>query len=220
MNQHQQLPSVKAEAFIRANMRITAVPSVPDIRLYTAHPGSGLGRLAADGDADPPPPYWAYQWGGGLVLARHLAEHPETVRGRRVLDLGAGGGLVGIAAAKAGAASVLAAEIDPNGIAAIGLNAALNGVAIATTAEDLTSGPPPKVDVILVGDLFYAPELAVAVTAFLGRCVDCGIAVLVGDPGRAHLPHARLRRLAEYEVADVGIARTSPDRPSAVFAFI
>lgn len=222
LNQHSQ-PSdhqAGATAFIRANMHVVTVTSVPEIVLYAAHPASGLGRLSRDDDMDPPPPYWAYQWAGGLALARHVLDHPETVAGLRVLDLGAGSGLVGIAAARAGAASVLAAEIDPNGIAAIGLNAALNGVSVIPLASDLTVGPPPGVDLVLVGDLFYAAELASVVTAFLDRCLSAGIAVLVGDPGRAHLPHVRLRHIADHTVADVGTGKAATARPSAVFSFL
>lgn len=217
-------PRPDSAAFIAANLLVAPVPSLPEMRLYTAHPASGLWRLAGndrndeEGD-DPPAPYWAYQWAGGLVLARHICDRPETVRGRRVLDLGAGSGLVGIAAAKAGARSVLAAEIDSNGIAAIGLNAALNEVELTAVGDDLTNGPPPEVDIVLVGDLFYAPDLGERVTAFLDRCVAAGIEVLVGDPGRAHLPHARLRRMAEYAVADVGTGTAVPTKPSAVFSF-
>ncbi|MBB4648372.1 putative nicotinamide N-methyase [Aminobacter niigataensis] len=208
--------------FIRANMRIATVPSVPEIRLYSAHPASGLWRLAADADEageDPAPPYWAYQWAGGLVLARHILDRPETVRGRRVLDLGAGSGLVGIAAAKAGARSVLAAETDRNGVAAIRLNAEFNDVHVSTAAADLTGGAAPDVDLVLVGDLFYAADLASRVTAFLDRCVVQGIDVLVGDPGRAHLPHTRLRLVAEHAVADVGTGSAVALKPSAVFSF-
>lgn len=204
--------------FIRTHMRVAPVPAVPEVRLYAAHPASGLWRLAGEWDrGEAEPPYWAYQWAGGLALARHVLDRPEAVRGRRVLDLGAGSGLVGIAAAKAGASAVIAAEIDENGIVAIGLNAKLNGVTVATVGDDLTSGPPPDVDVVTVGDLFYAPELAERVTVFLDRCLAAGIQVLVGDPGRDFLPHARLRLLAEYSVQDVGSAATT--KPSAVFSF-
>jgi predicted nicotinamide N-methyase len=107
------------------------------------------------------------------------------VAGRTVLDLGAGSGLVGIAAAKANARHVIAAYIDRWAIAAIGLNAAANGVAISTMLGDLTTGLPPGVDVVLVGDLFYAEDLARRLTAFLDRCLESGIDVLVGGPGRA-----------------------------------
>lgn len=146
-------PRLDPTGFIKANMRLVPVPALPEIRLYTAHPGSGLRRLVdpvddddvGDEEAEPRPPYWAYAWAGGAVLARYILDHPMTVAGRRVLDLGAGSGIVGIAAAKAGANEVIAAEIDRNGVAAIGLNAAANGVKITIADKDITTGPPPAV---------------------------------------------------------------------------
>ncbi len=177
------------------------MPGRPDIHLHLAHPGSGLHRLG-DGGLDTP--YWAYVWGGGLALAAHLPASPQTVAGRRVLDLGAGSGLVGIAAVKAGAAQVLASETDPHGRIALPLNALANGVRITLLQGDLLDGEPPEVDLILVGDLFYAPDLAARVTAFLDRALTQGIEVLVGDPGRTDLPRPRLLTLAEYPVTDFG----------------
>ena len=192
----------EAAAFIAGNLRLEAVPGVPEIRLHTAHAGSGLWRLTG---REGPPPYWAYRWAGGTVLARHLLDHPEAARGRRVLDLGAGAGIVGIAAAFGGAATVTAAETDPNGLAALALNAVANGVAITPIGDDLLDGPPPPdIDLIAVGDLFYEPELATRVTAFLDRCRLAGIDILVGDPGRTPLPRHRLKLLAEYAVPDFG----------------
>lgn len=215
-------------------MRIAPVPELPEILLYTAHSGSGLRRLVEweghgvepqeEGEADedepePQPPYWAYPWAGGAVLARYILDRPETVARLRVLDLGAGSGLVGIAAGKAGAREVIAAEIDRNGVAALGLNAAANGVAITVVGEDITTGPPPPVDVVAVGDLFYAGDLADRVVPFLDRCLAAGISVMVGDPGRAYLPRSRLRLLAEYQVPDVGQAKDAAMKPSGVFSF-
>ncbi|WP_448665058.1 class I SAM-dependent methyltransferase [Sphingomonas sp. CJ20] len=193
------------------------VPGIPEVSLHKAVPASGLGRLAAQDEAGFGSPYWAYYWLGGLALARFVLDRPETVAGLRVLDLGAGSGLVGIAAAKAGAASVVAAEVDSYAIAALGLNAATNGVTIDAVQGDLTDGPPPAdIDLILVGDLFYDAALADRVGAFLARCREVGIIVLVGDPGRATLPLARLSRIADYRFADTDSVET---RPSAVFAF-
>jgi predicted nicotinamide N-methyase len=170
-------------------------------------------------DQDLVTPYWAYHWGGGLALARHILSHPEIVAGRTVLDLGAGSGIVAIAAAKVGAKNVIAADIDPYAIAATGLNAAANGVAVSTLLGDLTAGSPPAVDVVLVGDLFYEADLAERVTAFLDRCLGAKMEVSVGDPLRAFLPRTRLQLLAEYPGPDFG--HTSPDeqKPNAVFSF-
>ncbi|KUM23510.1 SAM-dependent methyltransferase [Mesorhizobium loti] len=210
--------------FIKANMRLLPVPSLPEIRLHMAHPGSGLRRLLEPDDGTREravaPPYWAYAWAGGAVLARYIFDRPSTVVGRRVLDLGAGSGLVGIAAAKAGAGGVIAAEIDRNGVVALGLNAAANGVAIAIVGEDITAGPPPAVDLVLAGDVFYGRAVARRVVPFLDRCLAAGIEVLVGDPGRAWLPRQRLRLLAEYQVPDVGGNGGGAPKPSGVFAFV
>jgi len=205
--------------FIRENLELLPVPAFPDIVLYTPHPASGLRRLesAVDEDGDPYPPYWAYVWGGGAVLVRHIRANPGLVQGRRVVDLGSGSGIVGIAAAQAGAASVLAAEVDRNGLAAIALNAAANGVDLASTGEDLIAGDPPDADLMLVGDLFYAPDLASRVLPFLTRCAAAGIEVVVGDPFRAHLSLGSLLPIAEYSVADFGDSPHSADTRSAVF---
>lgn len=187
------------------------VPTVPEVRLHRAGPSSGLWRLA-EGDPDFGSPYWAYDWGGGLALARHVLDHPDLVEGRRVLDLGAGSGLVAIAAMKAGAREAIAADTDPYAVVATGLNAALNGVVAPALLADLTEGPAPPVDVVLVGDLFYEEALAKRVTGFLDRC---GAGVLIGDPWRAFLPRERLRLLAEYPGPDFAEAA----RTNAVFAF-
>jgi len=206
--------------FIVENMRVAPAPMVPEIRLYTAHPGSGLRRLGAPGeDGEAPPPYWAYQWAGGTVLARHFLDRPQAVVGKCVLDLGSGSGIVGIAALKAGARAVIAADVDPHAAVAASLNAELNGVTMETIATDLTAGAPPEVDLVAVGDLFYERSLAIRVAAFLDLCLAAGIEVLVGDPHRAFLPHAQLRLVAEYPVPDFGEIGGAAMKRSAVFLF-
>jgi predicted nicotinamide N-methyase len=171
-------------------------------------------------DEDFDTPYWAYDWGGGLALARHVLNHPEIVVGRTALDLGAGSGIVGIAAAKSGAKNVIAADTDRYAIAAISLNAAVNGVSVSAFFGDLTAGLPPAVDIILVGDLFYEADLARRVTAFLDRCVGRNIEVLVGDPWRSPLPTTRLRLLAQYPGPDFGEGNRREQRQNAVFSFV
>ena len=221
VSEDQSSRGINPIAFIRENMTLLPVPAFPSIKVYAAHAGSGLRRLLdEDEDGDPSPPYWAYVWGGGAALVSHIQSSPQIVAGKRVLDLGAGSGIVGIAAAQNGAKEVVAAEIDPMGLAALQLNASANGVILRVTGGDVTLGPAPDVDLVLVGDLFYAPKLAEQVSAFLSRCIFAGVEVLVGDPFRAHLPVGRLQLIAEYDVADFGDARGSSGTRSGVFRFL
>ena len=191
-----------AEAFIRANTRLLEAPLVPEIRLHLAEESLPIWQKTEEelGQANVPPPYWAFAWAGGQALARHLLDHPQLVAARRVLDLGAGCGLSGIAAIKAGALSVLAADIDPIALAAIGLNAAANGVAIETTPDDLLGRPPPALEVILFGDLFYERALADRVLVFIEAAAAQGALLLVGDPQRTYFPKDRFDAVAEYRV--------------------
>ncbi|MGN6550675.1 MAG: class I SAM-dependent methyltransferase [Pararhizobium sp.] len=208
------VPDPRLMRFIRDNLPLAPLPTLPEIRLHRAVPESGLRRLLAE-RGETAIPYWAYAWGGGLALARHVLDVPQTVLGRRVVDLGTGSGLVAIAAARAGAAAVTAVDIDPAALSAATLNAAANGVRLDIVIADLTAGPPPAADIVLVGDLFYERALALRVLRFLDGCLGAGLDVLVGDPWRLHLPKERLRLVAEYRVHDFGRADASP---SAVFA--
>lgn len=193
--------NVSPEEFIRSNLRVEPARLLPEILLYTAHPGSRLRDLVGEAEA---PPYWAYGWAGGTVLARHVLDFPETVQGRSVLDLGCGSGVVGIAAAKADASHVLASDIDATALAATRLNAVLNDVQIEVAESDLIDSALPDVDMVLVGDLFYDKATAARVLPWLQMCRSAGIAVLIGDPFRAHLPEASLQLVASYDVPDFG----------------
>jgi predicted nicotinamide N-methyase len=198
-------PSADPRAFILANTRLTPVPHVPEIVLHVADESVPLWQKTEEelGAAGLAPPYWAFAWAGGQALARYLLDHREAIRGRRVLDLASGSGLVAIAAARAGAAPVIATDIDPFAEAAIALNAAANDVHIEILLRDLLDDPAPaehRYDVILAGDLFYEQTTAARALAFLDRHATRGAAVLIGDPGRAYLPKERLVKLCEYAV--------------------
>src|SRR4029077_1408526 len=148
--------------FIRHNTAIVAPPLVPEIRLHSATEVTPIWQATEETLAQGavPPPYWAFAWAGGQALARYLIDHPETVAGRAVLDFGAGSGLVAIAAAKAGAASVTATEIDHFAAAAIAANAALNGVAIEVTTADLSDGDKRFWKLVTAGDICYEQPMA------------------------------------------------------------
>ena len=146
-----------------------------------------------------PPPYWAFAWAGGQALTRFLIDHPDWVQGKRVLDFAAGSGLSAIGAAKAGAALTQAAEIDDFAIAAIALNARINNVAIDLVREDLI-GVEPRWDVVLAGDVCYERPMAEKVIAWFRALAGRGVAILMGDPGRAYLPQSGLLELARYQV--------------------
>jgi len=203
------------EDFITANARLIAPPLVPEIRLHLATEVVPLWRateeeLAKEGV---PPPYWAFAWAGGQALARYVLDHPSLVQGKRVLDIGAGSGLVALAAAKAGAATVLAADIDAFACAAIRLNAAANNCVVAVTQDDVI-GTNGAWDVILVGDLFYERPLAERLLAWLA---PLSAVALLGDPGRNYFPKTDVEKLANYSVQTTRDLEDREIRETGVF---
>ncbi len=187
------------EDFIRTNAQLTAPPLVPELRLYLATEVVPLWRKTEDELAQMgvPPPYWAFAWAGGQALARYVLDNPALVAGKKILDFGAGSGIVALAAGRAGAASVLAADIDKFAIAAIQANAQANGLIIATTSDDVIGSTDPY-DVILVGDMCYERPLAERLMAWLKISKA---KILLGDPGRNYFSSDGLSKLAQYSVA-------------------
>jgi predicted nicotinamide N-methyase len=209
-------------AIVAACTAFAPVPLVPEISLRLAsepiaawqHTERALGRTGL------PPPFWAFAWAGGQALARFVLDHPATVAGRRVIDLASGSGLVAIAAARAGAARVTAYDTDPLALAAITVNAAANGVDIATGGEDILvpgGQPPPGTDGVLVADAFYERGLAGRVMRFLAGAHGRGTAVLGADPGRAYLPRTGLRPLMSYDVPGVAEVEDSATKRATVW---
>jgi predicted nicotinamide N-methyase len=188
--------------FVRRNTAIAAPPLVPEICLHLATEITPIWQATEESLARSalPPPFWAFAWAGGQALARYLLDHPEQVVGRCVLDFGSGSGLVAIAAAKAGAAQVLAAEIDHFAAAAIAANAALNEVTVTVTTADVIDRTDPLWEVITAGDVCYEQPMANRVTGWLRDLVERGRLVLLGDPGRAYLPTSGLRERIRYLV--------------------
>ena len=187
--------------FIAANTRASAHPLVPEVALHLADELTPLWQateawLAREGVS---PPYWAFAWPGSAALARWVLDDPRPVAGRRVLDFASGCGLAAIAAAKAGAASVLAADIDPLAEAAALLNAAANAVPLAATTRDVV-GEAGAWDVILAGDVCYEAPMAARVTEWLRAEAGRGVAVFLADPGRAYLPREGLAPVARFRV--------------------
>jgi predicted nicotinamide N-methyase len=210
-------------AFIRENTRFQPTPHTPELSLHLADEITPIWKLTEEAleAIGLPPPFWAFAWAGGQALARYILDHPEIVAGKRVIDFATGSGIVAIAAMKAGAAGVLAADIDVFCEAAVGLNAEANGVAVTFTDINLLDAPPPPpgsssgADVLLAGDICYERPMAEAVMAWLRRGRDAGASVFIGDPGRTYFPKDGLEKLAEYQVPttreleDLAVKRTS-----------
>jgi predicted nicotinamide N-methyase len=198
-------PEPSALEIIRANTRLSPVPLVPEIQIHQASEPIGLWQHTefAIGRSGLDPPFWAFAWAGGRALARYILDYPEVVRGRRVIDIASGSGLVAITAAKAGAAAVTAYDIDPLATVAIAVNARANKVTVNGVCADVLNDAGSHAadgDLVLVADAFYERALADRVTEFLEQSRGRGAAILAGDFGRTYLPRERLVALVSYDV--------------------
>jgi len=198
----RRVPMSHRRALVAHHTRLQPVPGIPAIRLHLADDAAPVWQAteAALGVNGVPIPFWAFAWAGGLALARYVLEHPDEVEGLHVLDFATGSGLVGIAAMLAGAADVIAADIDPFAEVAVAINARANGVRLDYVGRDLLDDDPPEVDVLLAADTWYEGPLAERVLPWLQAAARRGIRVLVGDPGRRYLPPVGLVPIASYDV--------------------
>ena len=192
-----------SEAFVRTNAALQALPLLPEIVLHLAHELLPVWKMteAALATEGVPPPFWAFAWAGGQALARYLLDNPAAVAQREVVDVATGCGLVAIAAARAGARSVLAVDTDPVAVAAARINAIANRTGVGVELRDFRRLDPPGDSVVTVGDCFYERDLARSLLDWLTAARDRGSTVLIGDPGRTYLPRESLLRLADYRVA-------------------
>jgi len=194
-------PGLDFRRFILDNTAILSPPYVPEIKLHLADEAHELWRKTEEelGQIGLPPPFWAFAWAGGQGLARHVLDNPEWVHGKRVLDFATGSGLVAIAAAKAGAAVVLAADTDKFAGDAVRMNARLNNVMVDCTETDLT-GQLHDYELVLAGDVFYDRQMTETIVPWFEQLAASGTEVLTGDPGRSYLPRDRLTKLSVHEV--------------------
>jgi predicted nicotinamide N-methyase len=192
---------MELEDFIRASTAIEAPPLVPEIRLHLATELTPLWHATESylNQQNIGAPFWAFAWVGGQALARYILDRPTVAEGKRIVDIGSGGGIVSIAAAMAGATQVTALDIDPLAASVCRMNAALNGVAaeIATETADAITYDLTPFDLILVGDVCYTRGESRDLAEHVRRQPA---PVLFGDPGRQFLPRADLEHLAAYTV--------------------
>jgi predicted nicotinamide N-methyase len=207
-------------AFIAANTEIQSTQLLPEIRLHLASENMAIWQMNDEerSAAGVPLPYWAFAWAGGQALARYLLDHPETVAGRKLLDVGAGSGLEAIAGAMAGA-TVIAADTDPFAVAATEMNAKLNNVSVHATPDDPV-GQSGDWDLVMVGDLFFEQPLAKQMEAWLRGLLAAGVEVLIGDPKRTYLPREGLEKITTYAVPTTSALEDSDLRNASVWRMV
>ena len=203
---------------MRDNTGIACPPHVPELRLHLADEAHALWLKTEEEleDLGVPPPFWAFAWAGGQGLSRYVLDHPDVVRGCTVVDFASGSGIVAIAAAKAGATQVRAVDVDPFAGAAISLNSELNGVSVDALLSDVI-GEALACDVLLAGNVFYDRPFSERLLPWFDALARRGVAVLVGDPGRAYLPKARVEAVARYEVPVTGVLEDAEGNSTTVW---
>lgn len=206
--------------FVLANTILQSPPHVPEIKLYLADEAHDLWHRTEDELATIglPPPFWAFAWAGGQGVARYVLDHRQTVEDAVVLDFASGSGLVGIAAAMAGATRVIACDIDPFARPAIELNADANQAALEIRVDNLI-GSDDGWDVVLAGDVFYEKPLAGLLIPWFTGLAKRGANVIVGDPGRSYFPKNLLESLEVYSVPVTRILEDADVKQTTVWRF-
>lgn len=206
--------------FIKSHTALIAPPLVPEISLHLASEITPLWRATEGAFArlNIPPPFWSFAWPGGQALARHILDNPALVAGKRVFDFASGSGLVALAAKKAGAAAVMANDVDPLAILAISLNAEANSLALDTLHQNQLGKAMHGYDVIVAGDFCYEWPMAGYAIEWLRRCVAEGVTVLCADPGRPHAPQDGLDVLATYDVPTTREVEDSTLKHTKIFS--
>lgn len=212
--------SERYRSFVLANTSLQSPPHVPEIKLYLADEAHDLWHRTEDELATIglPPPFWAFAWAGGQGVARYVLDHPETVKNRFVLDFASGSGLVGIAAALAGASHVCCCDIDPFARPAILLNAAANGTKVEVHIEDLI-GTDAGWEMVLAGDVFYDKPFAERLIPWFKTLAARGANIIVGDPGRSYFPKNLLESLAVYSVPVTRVLEDAEIKQTTVWRF-
>ncbi|OBQ95447.1 methyltransferase [Mesorhizobium sp. AA23] len=216
-----RLTPKNARTFILDNTALMAPPHVPEVLLHLADEAHDFWLRTEEELAEIglPPPFWAFAWAGGQGLARYVLDHPATVQGKRVLDFASGSGMVAIAALKAGAAEVTAADIDPFCATVIALNLEANGVKADFLDAD-SIGTDDGWDLVLAGDVFYDKPLAERLTPWFTSLKARGADILVGDPGRAYLPKTGLQSLAVYQVPVTRVLEDAEVKRTTVWRWV
>jgi predicted nicotinamide N-methyase len=192
------------EAFIEANTALETPAMVPEFRLWLASEYVPIWQATEAWleEQNIDPPYWAFCWPGGQAIARYLLDNPAEVRGKRVIDFATGSGISAMAAARAGAASVLANDIDALSLVAARLNAEANALAFETSPNDWLAGADgaPDADVVIAGDVCYEQAMSARALAWLRSHARLGRLVLLGDPGRNYFSAQGLEERARYTI--------------------
>lgn len=195
---------VDPEGFIRANTALETPAMVPEFRLWLATEYVPIWQATEAwlDEQNIDPPYWAFCWPGGQAIARYLLDNPAEVRGKHVIDFAAGSGVSSMAAARCGAASVLANDIDAMSLVAARLNAEANALSFEVSGDDWLAGPDgsPAADVVIAGDVCYERDMSVRALAWLRSHARLGRRVLLGDPGRNYFSAQGLVERARYDI--------------------
>jgi predicted nicotinamide N-methyase len=208
-------PCLPSDALLQRLAPVSPVPDRPDLKACQAPDVFALWQAWEDESGTKQDiPYWVTVWPAARLTASWLGRNPERVAGRTVVDIGCGGGLAGIAAAKAGALRVIANDIDGTALDMALRNAAANGIELEIETGNLLAKPPaPEWDVLIVADLFYEKSVADPMMAWLRLAMARGALVLIADANRPFGPRTGVKVLAEARYAtDINLEGSS-DRP-------